>query len=737
MKYKVKKEHSFDVSFNDDFVIGKREENSKRNFLFISKIIGKHLESDPCRIIFTGHSLAELVKDCKNDTKTLMVGFAETATGIAMSAAWWLNLSYISTTREEFPVERLEFLEEHSHAAKHYCYGLKEHADEFDEIIFVDDEITTGNSVLNMIWQMKKFMKVNKFRVVSILDWRTKEDRNKADQFAKDNKIQISFHSLIDGEIIEKTDDVYKKQKCKNITTSFVSDDYLTTKERLPSKFMTNVYSGRFLMTSYDLNRAYWKTYLIAKELNKSLPTEVQDILLLGHGENIFFPMLIACFLTGKRKKITIKSTTRSPICVDHENIHSKIHFLDRNKQEYYIYNIEEMESHDIVLFISEAANEKNIEIPKLTYNMAVCFTGSDANDFMKKSEDHFVESSYLKEDCIFLLQDLSDKIKNISIEEKENYINQGGNYSEVISKEDDIEPDIYHIFQKLTKQHAYEIAGYIGGICDHLYKKYQENMIFVSLARAGSPVGVLMKRYMEWKYEVKIPHYSISIIRDKGIDETALDYITKRYPKNHLCFIDGWTGRGSITMELRKAIKKYNEDRNTNLSDELIVLMDPAKLSHISGTQKDICLPNACLNSTVSGLISRTICPKDLKQGEFHGAKYLKEFQEEDMSEWFLFQIVSKFHMENPEIETKTDDSYVQNVYQALEKDFAPIDHKKVKLSIGEVSRGLIRRVPKVLLVKDKKNPDLEFVLYMAKKKNVEVREYDTKDYECIAILE
>lgn len=349
----------------------------------------------------------------------------------------------------------------------------------------------------------------------------------------------------------------------------------------------------------------------------------------------------------------------------------------------------------------------------------------------------NLVPSSYSTEDCIFLLEDYTDQISSISLEEKEAYINAGGNYSEVLSKEEPLSEEVHNIFRSLTKKHSAEIAQYVGSICDYLYEKFGKHMVFVSLARAGSPVGVLMKRYMEWRYHQPIPHYSISIIRDKGIDDQALDYIISQYPKAELCFIDGWTGRGSITTELQKAIVNYNSTHQINLNDDLTVLIDPAKLSRIAGTKKDVCLPNACLNSTVSGLVSRTICPKNKQSELFHGAKYLSEFAQQDMSEWFITQVSDHFTSLNPNIAKDTKCGYVESIFKQLEKDFGPLNIKKVKFSIGESSRAVIRRKPRMILVKDKNNSDLDFILYMAKQKNVEVREYDTKDYACITLLQ
>lgn len=349
----------------------------------------------------------------------------------------------------------------------------------------------------------------------------------------------------------------------------------------------------------------------------------------------------------------------------------------------------------------------------------------------------NLVNSSYQPEDCVFLLENYTDKLRDLDLQEKEEYIRCGGNYSEVISKERAISKEELEIFQKLTMDHAKEIAEYVGSICQYLYLTYGKEMVFVSLARAGSPVGVLMKRYISYCYGKDIHHYSISIIRGKGIDEVALDDIRAWNPGKRLCFIDGWTGKGSITKELERAIEHYNKTRNTKINHDLIVLMDPAKLSAISGTRKDVCLPNACLNSTVSGLVSRTICPKDIKPGHYHGAKYLKQFKFMDVSEWFLFEVSKFFTRNSKEISIQERDaSYAKDLVEQLMKEFS-VDETKVKLSIGESSRALIRRIPKVLLVKHPDNPNLSYVLHLAKKKGVPIVSYDTKDYECIAILQ
>ena len=101
MKYKILKKDPMFRNDKDLFQLGRRDGNTKRNFLFLSKWIGKHLECKPSD--FT-KIVTELSKKINTDSlqNAMCIGFAETATGIGMAIADQLMLPYISTTRENF-----------------------------------------------------------------------------------------------------------------------------------------------------------------------------------------------------------------------------------------------------------------------------------------------------------------------------------------------------------------------------------------------------------------------------------------------------------------------------------------------------------------------------------------------------------------------------------------------------------------------------------------------------------
>lgn len=379
MQYKIKTKNTMLLP-EECFSIGQRVGNKKRNFLFISKIIGKHLETDPESIIKVGRELAQLVRPSSKNA--LCIGFAETATGIGLATANALACQYISTTRAVIDEPNFSFEEEHSHASTHYCYGLIQHIGEFDEILLIDDELTTGNTILNIISQLKQFTGVKTYRVLSILDWRSDKNVRRAEEFSRQNKLEVSFASLFSGTIDSNDNRNYPNFSHEIIKQPF-EGPYIMASRLIPNRNGYADLSGRFYLNRAEVQWIMLYAHRMALDIHESLSKEYQDILILGHGENIYLPAMIAYWLKKYRNQVSIKTTTQSPIYCD-GTIKTRHDFYDRNDCLHYLYNKAEMEAHDTVVFISEANNIRDIEIPMLTDNMCAYFTcaskGSNKN---------------------------------------------------------------------------------------------------------------------------------------------------------------------------------------------------------------------------------------------------------------------------------------------------------------------------------------------------------------------
>ncbi len=154
--------------------VAKRENNKKRNYLVVNRLQAKHVPVSPKLTLAMFSELADIVeKGCGNE-KLLLIGFAETATAIGAGLAIELNSYYMQTTRENIPdVEYLYFSEAHSHAVEQRVIkdDLDLIIDRIDRIVFVEDEVTTGNTIMNIVRIINDLYpgKV-KFAVASILN---------------------------------------------------------------------------------------------------------------------------------------------------------------------------------------------------------------------------------------------------------------------------------------------------------------------------------------------------------------------------------------------------------------------------------------------------------------------------------------------------------------------------------------------------------------------------------------
>lgn len=351
---------------------------------------------------------------------------------------------------------------------------------------------------------------------------------------------------------------------------------------------------------------------------------------------------------------------------------------------------------------------------------------------------------SYSKEDVVFLLKDISNLIEEQGNLEREKAIQGGKHYSEMLPIEYQVSDKYLELYKSQLEKTKRKLALSVGVMCEKIIKKKGKRIVLVSLARAGTPIGVLAKRYIEYKYGIFLPHYSISIIRDKGIDENAIKYILEKHKDMEIQFIDGWTGKGTITRVLEEACKSLCEKYHVKLDDNLAVLADCAGFSGAYGLREDYLIPSACLNSTVSGLVSRTVLRDDLiGKDDFHGAKYYKELEKYDLSNEYVDIISSQFEHVIEDIEevlsnwkedeiTKIGQEDVKNI----EKDFNIEDTNFIKPGIGETTRVLLRRVPYKILVKDLNDKELEHIVILAKEKNVIIEEYPLKAYRCCGII-
>jgi hypothetical protein len=332
-------------------------------------------------------------------------------------------------------------------------------------------------------------------------------------------------------------------------------------------------------------------------------------------------------------------------------------------------------------------------------------------------------------------------------IEEREEAIQSGGaHYAESLPVEYQPDAEYRALFDRALDESAARIAHAVGVVTEIVLAERGPASVLASLARAGTPVGVLMRRWARFARGLDLPHYAVSIVRGRGIDTLALRYLAAHHDPASVVFVDGWTGKGAIARELADAVAAANRELGTGFSPALAVLADPGSCVTTFGTRDDFLVPSACLNSTVSGLVSRTVLnPAILGPAQFHGAKFYRELATADVSARFLDTISERFGevasavaRDWPRVRagdrTPTWAGWAD--VERLSHEYGIGDVTLVKPGVGETTRVLLRRVPWAVLVRPGAGAELDHVRLLAEQRGVPVHEVPGLSYSCVGLI-
>lgn len=356
---------------------------------------------------------------------------------------------------------------------------------------------------------------------------------------------------------------------------------------------------------------------------------------------------------------------------------------------------------------------------------------------------------SYHADDVIFLLKEI--RMPTIDVREKEQLIQSGNrHYSEMISQETPPSAAYLQLFHEACRCYNPRFCTDLIRLARHLATVVPNEITLVSLARAGTPVGVLLKRILEIYCHRTVRHYSVSIIRDRGIDTNALRHIlaSEQRDPDGLVFIDGWTGKGVIASELARWITAFNAQEGYNLSTRLYVVADISGTAAVASTFEDYLIPSAIMNAIVSGLVSRSILNDEyIGADDFHGCIYYREFEKIDLSRSFVDDVIrfapelwKQLADEPPLLSGSAERDCLRQKSQAflasIEKCYGIRNVNHIKPGIGETTRVLLRRVPHLILLRDEALPEVAHLQLLAAEKNVPIKLDSTLPYNAAAII-
>jgi len=326
------------IPFDDLFDVAERR-NPKRAFLFVSKVLGRHIPVSPATMRDVYRQLA-VQFPTSLPGPVLFVGMAETAVGLGAGVFDELrhqmtDAVYLSSTRHPVNGELLcEFKEDHSHATDHLLYfpddrELRRRVQEARTLVLIDDEATTGNTFINLLAALRDDAGLNAIEqviTVTLTDW-------SGDAIAKTCPLPVTTVSLARGD--------WHWEKNPDAPIPVMPAVNVTARGSVPVIGRQNW--GRLGMSAPagDLGQ-----HIIASQGEK--------ILVLGTSEFIWEPFLLAERLEQQGAKVKYSSTTRSPIATGFA-IQSAIAFSDNYGLGIpnYVYNVAH-QHFDRILLCSE-----------------------------------------------------------------------------------------------------------------------------------------------------------------------------------------------------------------------------------------------------------------------------------------------------------------------------------------------------------------------------------------------
>lgn len=344
---------------------------------------------------------------------------------------------------------------------------------------------------------------------------------------------------------------------------------------------------------------------------------------------------------------------------------------------------------------------------------------------------------SYAPEDVTFLLKPAEVALTDVAT--KEALIQSGArHYSEMLSEERLPDARYLALYEAALGRNAGRLKADIERLAEAITARPQtaQSCTIVSLARAGTPIGVLLRRALAAR-GVDVAHYSVSIIRGRGIDRVALAHIAVARGTTDAVFVDGWTGKGAITQELEESLA----DGSTGFAPFLAVVADPAGCASLAATSEDYLIPSGILGAIASGLVSRSVLSEDLVgEGDFHACRYLAEHAPADRTRAFIAAVEAAGPSSDAHpgwsAQAASSRAASRALVESLMTEFAVSNVNRIKPGIAEATRAVLRRLPEAVFVRDRQDAEVAHLLHLAAQSHIPVQQRELGNYRAVTLI-
>ncbi len=332
--------------------IAKRENNSKRTYVLVNPLQGKHIPADPGKALGLFRELAGELKGYAGE-RLLLIGFAETATAIGAAAAVELGAWYMQTTREAIPgVGFLRFTEDHSHATEQAL--VRDDMDRIirqaDRIVFIEDEVTTGRTILHIIGALNAAYPGlgERYAVASLINGMDGESRKIYQEAG------IPLHYLVEADT-DPAAYIRAAQKIPENGTYVPPDLDAGCMEHVKEIRVGGRSDARRLVEARAYQAACER--LCAEVLLQADFSDLRKLLVIGTEEFMYPALYLGERLQERGLTVACHATTRSPIAVSSESgaplrVRYELRSLYDPSRITYLYDIGK---YDAVLILTDA----------------------------------------------------------------------------------------------------------------------------------------------------------------------------------------------------------------------------------------------------------------------------------------------------------------------------------------------------------------------------------------------
>lgn len=336
--------------------------NLKRGFLFVSKVLGKHIPVKPSVMREVHLQLASKIVALEADKKCspLVIGMAETATGLGMGVFHELQAltschvwpTYFHTTRypkmaiDDNPQHVLHFEEVHSHATQLTLEIPPQDSEHYrtlmsaETVVLIDDEISTGKTFANLVQTLQRVSPTIKHIIVATI---TDLSDGKVEELLSElpGIVSVDVVSLLTGSF-EFQSTIEHSHKPSSAAAKKPTD------ARTQNQWSS--YSARQGLSAVSsIPRA------LLSECVQHLTTSRCRV--IGTNEFMDPAYRLALQLEALGWETTVQSTTRSPLLISHE-IKSALELTDPYcpQTQNFLYNFAPDETESVIV-VHESEN--------------------------------------------------------------------------------------------------------------------------------------------------------------------------------------------------------------------------------------------------------------------------------------------------------------------------------------------------------------------------------------------